>query len=82
MTPSDFFTEHVLEHNQKTTATPTLTVIAAVEKHSLPLFASLTLVPSPPLGGRGWVAGGGRSGGREGAQGKRGGGGGGVIFIL
>ena len=47
MTPSDFFTEHVLEHNQKTTATPTLTVIAAADNHYLPLFVSLALVPSP-----------------------------------
>ena len=46
--PICFFTEHVINHNHKPTATPPSTVIAATDNHSLPPFASLARVPPPP----------------------------------
>ena len=48
LTPSTFLTEHAIKHNHKPTATPPLTIIAAADNHSLPLFAYLAILPSPP----------------------------------
>ena len=53
-TPSDFLTVIVIEHNHKSTATSPLTFIAAVYNHSISTFASLALVPSPPLSEKQW----------------------------
>ena len=46
--------EHAIKHHHKPTATPPSTVIAAADNHSLPPFASLALVPSPPPSEKQW----------------------------
>ena len=48
VTLSYFLREHAIKHNHKPTATPPLTIIADAYNHSLPPFASLVIVTSPP----------------------------------
>ena len=54
LAPSNFLTEHAIKHNNKPTATHPLAVIADAEKHSLPPFTFLALVPSPPPSKNQW----------------------------
>ena len=46
-----FLIEHAIKNDHKLTTTPSPTVIAAMENHSLPPFESSALVTSPLPGG-------------------------------
>ena len=54
LTSSYFLTEHAIKHNQKQTSTPPLAIIAAVENHFLPPFASLEPPSSTPPSEKQW----------------------------